>query len=99
MSLTKLNDVYTDWATGDGVFTDLNALDVPWKNPDDPNFYKKLNMSYHGAYSGDKNISPVVYKFIKDEDADAREKVATIIYTMYNDKWSKLWDEPSHSSP
>lgn len=91
MSLTKLNDVYTNWAIGDGVFTDLNLLDVPWKNTDDPNLYKKLNMSYHGAYSGDKNISPVVYKFIKDEDADAREKVATIIYTMYNDKWSKLW--------
>lgn len=91
MGLTKLNDVYTNWAIGDGVFTDLNALDVPWKNTDDPNLYKKLNMSYHGAYSGDKNISPVVYKFIKNEDADAREKVATIIYTMYNDKWSKLW--------
>ena len=91
MSLTKVNDVYKDWTLGDGVFTDLNILDVPWKDPEKPNFYKNLNMSYHGAYSGDKNISPVVYKFIKSEDADAREKIANIIYTMYNDKWSKLW--------
>ena len=91
MSLTKLNDVYTDGATGDGVFTDLNTLDVPWKNETDVNLYKKLNMSYHGAYSGDKNISPVVYKFIKGEDENARTKLANIIYTMYSDKWAKLW--------
>lgn len=92
MSLTKLNDVYSEWATGDGVFTDLNALDVPWKNETDTELYKKLNMSYHGAYSGDKNISPIVYKFLKSEDENARTKLANIIFTMYADKWVKLWD-------
>lgn len=91
MSLTKLNEVYSEWATGDGVFTELNALDVPWKDELNPNLYKNLNMSYHGAYSGDKNISPIVYKFLKGEDENTREKLANIIYTMYNDKWSKLW--------
>ena len=92
MSLTKLNDVYTNWSTGDGVFTDLNNLDVPWKNETDTDLYKKLNMSYHGAYSGDKNISPIVYKFLKSEDENARTKLANIIYTMYVDKWVHLWD-------
>lgn len=91
MSLIKLNDIYPNWATGDGVFTDLNTLDVPWKNDTDTDLYKKLNMSYHGAYSGDKNISPVVYKFVKSEDENARTKLANIIFTMYSDKWSKLW--------
>ena len=92
MGLTKLNDVYPNWATGDGVFTDLNALDVPWKTDADTNLYKKLNMSYHGAYSGDKNVSPIVYKFLKSEDENARTKLANIIFTMYADKWGKLWD-------
>ena len=92
MSLTKLNDIYPNWATGDGVFTDLNALDVPWKNETDTDLYKKLNMSYHGAYSGDKNVSPIVYKFLKSEDENARTKLANIIFTMYADKWGKLWD-------
>ena len=92
MSLTKLNNVYPNWATGDGVFTDLNTLDVPWKNDTDTELYKKLNMSYHGAYSGDKNVSPVVYKFLKSEDENARTKLANIIFTMYSDKWGKLWD-------
>ena len=92
MELTKLNDVYKDWATGDGVFTDLNSLDVPWKDEQNPNFYKKLNMAYHGAHSGDKNVSPVVYKFLKSEDEGTREKLANIIYTMFADKWVKLWN-------
>ena len=92
MGLTKLNDVYPNWATGDGVFTDLNTLDVPWKNETDTDLYKKLNMSYHGAYSGDKNVSPIVYKFLKSEDENARTKLANIIFTMYADKWGKLWN-------
>ena len=92
MELTKLNDVYKDWATGDGVFTDLNSLDVPWKDEQNPNFYKNLNMAYHGAHSGDKNVSPVVYKFLKSEDEGTREKLANIIFTMFSDKWVKLWD-------
>lgn len=93
MDLTKLNDVYDDWMSGDGVFTDLNEFDVPWKDPEDPDqaLILNLNMAYHGAHSGDKNISPVIYKFLKSEDEDTREKLAKIIYTMYSDKWSRLW--------
>lgn len=89
--LTKLNEVYTDWETGDGVFTDLNELDVPWKDLEHPETVLNLNMAYHGAHSGDKNISPVVYKFLKSEDENTRSKLAKIIYTMYSDKWAKLW--------
>lgn len=88
MELTKLNDVYKNWDTGDGVFTDLNEFDVPWK---DENNITGLNMAYHGSHSGDKNISPVVYKFLSKEDANARGKLASIIFTMFADKWAKLW--------
>lgn len=95
MALTKLNEVYKNWMTGDGVFTDLNNLDVPWKS-DDPTENVKtitsLNMAYHGAHSGDKNISPVVYKFLTADDAQTRAKLANIIFIMYADKWAKLWD-------
>ena len=89
--LTKLNEVYENWATGDGVFTDLNEFDVPWKDSEDENTVANLNMAYHGAHSGDKNVSPVVYKFLKSEDENTREKLARIIYTMFADKWAKLW--------
>ena len=89
MKLTKLNEVYSDWLTGDGVFTDLNNFDVPWKNE---NNVVALNTTYHGSHSGDKNISPIVYKFLNsDESENMREKLASAIYTMFNEKWSRLW--------
>lgn len=88
MELIKLNEVYDQWETGDGVFTDLNNFDVPWKLLNNVN---TLNMTYHGSHSGDKNISPIVYKFLKSEDENARTKLANIIYNMYADKWTKTW--------
>lgn len=94
MTLTKINDVFDDWITGDGIFTDLNEFDVPWKTGEetDDDLIKNLNMAYHGSHSGDKNISPIVHKFLKSEDDETRAKLAGIIYTMFGDKWSKLWD-------
>ena len=94
ITLTKLNDVFTDWLTGDGIFTDLNEFSVPWKTGEetDADLIKNLNMAYHGSHSGDKNISPIVHKFLTSEDAETRTKLAGIIYTMFSDKWSKLWD-------
>lgn len=94
ITLTKLNDVYENWLTGDGIFTDLNEFNVPWKSDGetDTDLIKNLNMAYHGSHSGDKNISPIVHKFLTSEDAETRAKLAGIIYTMFSDKWLKLWD-------
>lgn len=92
MGLIKLNEVYEDWIDGDGVFSDLASFEVPWANEEDENLVANLNMAYHGAHSGDKNISPIIYKFLKSEDENTREKLARIIFTMYSDKWSRLWD-------
>lgn len=95
ITLTKVNDVYKDWSTGDGVFTDLNAFDVPWKLEDTTENTKvihSLNYAYHGNHSGDKNISPVVYKFLSDEVATPRAKLADTLFIMFGDKWARLWD-------
>lgn len=92
MYLIKLNDVYEDWLAGDGVFTDLDEFDVPWKDETQPNLTANLNMAYHGSHSGDKNISPIIHRFLKSEDDQTRSKLARIIYTMYADKWSHLWE-------
>lgn len=96
MEMTKVNDLYSEWLTGDGVFTDLNEFDVPWKptdpNEDDTPTVTALNMAYHGNHSGEKNVSPIVYKFIKEEVSTPREKLAQILVTMYLDKWARLWN-------
>lgn len=95
MELTKVNEVYDQWLTGDGVFTDLNAYDVPWKSDDtteNATIIKSLNFAYHGNHSGDKNVSPVVHKFIKDEVTTPRAKLADTLFIMYGDKWTRLWN-------
>ena len=92
--LIKLNDVYNDWMTGDGVFTDLDSFDVPWKTEDETygDFRNSLNYTYHGNHSGEKNISPVVYNFIKNEVDTPRDKLANMIFTIYGENWRKLWE-------
>lgn len=93
--MTKVNEFYDSWLTGDGVFTDLNAYDVPWKVEDvteNNKIVMSLNFAYHGNHSGDKNVSPVVNKFIRDEVATPRAKLADTLFIMYGDKWARLWD-------
>lgn len=92
--LIKLNDVYNDWITGDGVFTDLDNYDVPWKTEEETysDFRNSLNYTYHGNHSGEKNISPVVYNFIKNETDAPRDKLASMIFTIYGENWRKLWE-------
>lgn len=92
--LIKLNDFYNNWLTGDGVFTDLDSFDVPWKSEEETytDFRNSLNYTYHGNHSGDKNISPVVYNFLKNETENAREKLANMLFTIYGENWRKLWE-------
>lgn len=93
MTLTKLNDVYEDWLTGGGVFSDLNNLEVPWKDETKPNLPLILDMTYHGAHSGDKNISPLVYKIMNTEGVTTpKDKLASVIYNMFGDKWAREWE-------
>ena len=95
MELTKVNEVYDQWLTGDGVFSDLNAYDVPWKSEDateNATIIKSLNFAYHGNHSGDKNVSPIVHKFLKEEVTTPRAKLADTLFIMYGDKWARLWD-------
>ena len=93
MTLTKLNDIYEDWLTGGGVFSDLNNLDVPWKDETKPNLPLILDMTYHGAHSGDKNISPLVYKIMNAEGVTTpKDKLASVIYNMFSDKWAREWE-------
>lgn len=86
--MKKLNDVYLDWLSGDGVFTDLATLEVPWS---EENNTIELNMAYHGNHSGDKWVSPIVSKFIDGEVDNPRSLLASTIFAMYHDKWNKLW--------
>lgn len=87
----RLNDVYSGWLTS-GIFTDLQNFDVPWK---DKNINHDLDIAYHGNHSGDKIVSVIIDKMLNDDGTisqDNRNKIASALFTVYGENWTKLWD-------
>lgn len=85
----KLNEVFTDYVNN-GIFTFLNSLDVPWK---DKNISQQLNLQYHGNISGKKETSPLVDSLIVENNLTDNSKtmLAMSIFSIYSNKWSKLY--------
>lgn len=85
----KLNDVFNDYINN-GIFTFLNALDVPWK---EKNISQQLNLQYHGNISGKKETSPLVDSLIVENNLTDNSKtmLAMSIFSIYSNKWSKLY--------
>lgn len=85
----KLNDVFTDYINN-GIFTFLNSLDVPWK---EKNISQQLNLQYHGNISGKKETSPLVDSLIVENNLTDNSKtmLAMSIFSIYSNKWSKLY--------
>lgn len=85
----KLNEVFSDYINN-GIFTFLNSLDVPWK---DKNISQQLNLQYHGNISGKKETSPLVDSLIVENNLSDNSKtmLAMSIFSIYSNKWSKLY--------
>lgn len=87
---TLLN-IYTSGMT-DGIFTDLQNYDVPWK---DLNINGALDLAYYGWHSGDKIISPLLEKIIDANNSEftaaARANIAQMIYRVCGINWTKLY--------
>lgn len=92
----RVNDVYGDWLTNGGIFSDmmgLQGVEIPWASD---NTALNLDMIYHGNHSGNKNISPLVATMLKTDNTallttTRRTQIATTIYQMFIDKWTKLY--------
>lgn len=87
--MKRLNEVINLWLTN-GIFSALEKLDVPWKNEVQA---RGLNFEYHGNISGEKIISPLVYKLtqglpITQETLDI---LAQGIYDLFDSNWKKMW--------
>lgn len=87
----RLNDAFSDWLTGGGIFSALQAFDVPWKDEDISN---ALDVEYHGNISGDKIISPLVEKIKTGVTLTEAEKtlLAVTILAICGVNWTKQWD-------
>ena len=84
----KLTEAFPNWLIGDGIFSELSKLSVPWStNPID------LDLEYFGNHSGDKIISPLVSKLLVDDKltSDSVTRLASIIFSLNGDNWSRLY--------
>ena len=86
--MKKLKELYN---LTDSIFTDLQSLDVPWKNK---NISQKLDIAYMGNQSGNKWASPLLEQFIDENgeiSAQDRGTIASVVFALNNENWSKLY--------
>lgn len=86
--MRSLNSLFPGWISGNGIFSKLALLNVPWPT----NISGKLDMEYHGNISGRKPISPLVTSLLGDEDelTEAQKaELAGVIYALCGDIWDK----------
>ena len=88
--MSRLNDMFADWATGGGIFTALQSMDIPWK---EDGISAQLDLEYHGNWSGDKAISPLLEKYVEDIPITALEiaTMAGVVFKMFSENWLKQW--------
>ena len=65
-------------------------MDVPWK---EKNISQQLNLQYHGNISGKKETSPLVDSLIVENNLtdNSRTMLAMSIFSIYSNKWSRLY--------
>ena len=96
--MSKIIDSFPEWFT-QGIFTRLGTLfpeELPWANDNG----QTLDQMYFGNHSGDKETSPLLDKFIEQNEGNATPEILTeeqittlanILYTRYGVQWDKLY--------
>lgn len=96
--MSKLINCFPEWLTS-GIFTRLGTLfpdELPWADEKG----QTLDVMYFGNHSGDKETSPLLDKFIEQNEENATPEVLTeeqittlanILYTRYGVTWDKLY--------
>lgn len=89
METLTLNSIYPEWITK-GIFSYLNALEVPWKNDVSGN---QLDIIYHGSRSGNKIIGSLIENYLDNNTVSDDNKIiiAQAIYTIYIKNWNALY--------
>lgn len=89
MVMLTLNDVYPEWITK-GIFSYLNALEVPWKSDISGN---QLDVIYHGSRSGHKIIGSLIENYLENNTVsdDNKITIAQAIFSIYIKNWNALY--------
>ena len=87
---TLMNDIYSEGYLGNGIFTDLQNYDVPWKSD---NIETQLDIVYYSK-SGEKTVSNMILNRITNGELPTLDRlaIANAIFIMFNEQWSKLYN-------
>ena len=86
----RLNDIFTDWKLGKGIFYYLNQLDIPWKTTVPSS---ALDFEYHGNYSGKKLPSPALTSLVETTVTDTDgQMLASTLFAICGENWSRMWE-------
>ena len=91
MQEMRLSEVLTD---SQGIFTQImTAHEVPWAE-DETITGALLDFEYMLNQSGDKIISPAVYKSLTDGELTTADfnKLCDVAFMMYGKRWARLWE-------
>ena len=84
----KVNNT-CDFLLGQGIFTALNELNVPWK---DENVASLLDMEYYTTF-GNRQTSPLVDYLIGDKEhlsTEDTQKLARVIFNKFSENWNRI---------
>ena len=84
----KVNNT-CDFLLGQGIFTALNDLNVPWR---DENVASLLDMEYYTTF-GNRQTSPLVDYLIGDKEhlsTEDTQKLAHIIFNKFSENWNRI---------
>lgn len=88
MKKMKVNNT-CDFLLGQGIFTALNELNVPWK---DENVASLLDLEYYTTF-GNRQTSPLVDYLIGDKkqlSTEDTQKLAHIIFNKFSENWNRI---------
>ena len=91
MKTVLMNSAYPEGELGNGVFTDLQEYDVPWK---DANIAADLDIVYYSK-SGMKTCSDIIISRLNDRGVlldTYRMSIAKALFAMFGTQWIKLYN-------
>ena len=83
----RLSDVFT---LTDGIFSRLRSMtEIPWG--DNQDLATQLDLVYLTNHSGDKYAAPIINKDDDDLTTQYKTQVISAIYSIYKNKWDRLY--------
>lgn len=92
-TVKRMNNVslYSVTPETGGIFSALDFFSVPWKNTVNAEL---IDLQYYGNVSGEKIISPLVYKNLSEGKLTTTKQalIASMIFSMFGTNWTKEWN-------